>query len=173
VRSAVSICLASAVLTACQTYEPAPLGDRPELLSDVADLTISPSDLPLPEVGVHPFDPSRPLDMDEVAMIAVINNPDLKAARESGRRRRSSGVYRRVASESNALVRLRRPDQRSWGDHELCECNPGAGHRAAPAPMPREAPVTIATLVLSWVMFNLLSFIAGHPLWMTKRPKLN
>ena len=48
-RSAVSICLASAVLTACQTYEPAPLGDRPELLSDLAALTISPSDLPLPE----------------------------------------------------------------------------------------------------------------------------
>jgi hypothetical protein len=24
-------------------------------------------------------------------------------------------------------------------------------------------------LVLSWVMFHLLSFIAGHPLWMTKR----
>ena len=81
-RSAVSICLASAVLTACQTYEPAPLGDRPELLSDLAALTISPSDLPLPEVGAHPFDPSRPLDMDEVAMIAVINNPDLKAARD-------------------------------------------------------------------------------------------
>lgn len=81
-RSAVSICLASAVLTACQTYEPAPLGGRPELLSDVAALTISPSDLPLPEVGAHPFDPSRPLDMDEVAMIAVINNPDLKAARD-------------------------------------------------------------------------------------------
>jgi len=29
--------------------------------------------------------------------------------------------------------------------------------------------VTIATLVLSWVMFHLLSFIAGHPLWMTRR----
>src|SRR5260221_3717901 len=35
--------------------------------------------------------------------------------------------------------------------------------------MPREAPVTIATLVLSWVIFNLLSFIARNPLWMTKR----
>jgi outer membrane protein TolC len=82
VRSAVSICLASAFLTACQTYEPALLGDRPELLSDIAALTILPSDLPLREVGAHPFDPSRPLDMDEVAMIAVVNNPDLKAARD-------------------------------------------------------------------------------------------
>ena len=69
-----------------------PLGDRPELLSDVAALTISPSDLLLPEVGAHPFDPSRPLDMDEVTMFAVINNPDLKAARDqvgvAGRTRR-------------------------------------------------------------------------------------
>ena len=80
-RSAVSICLASAFLTACQTYEPAPLGERPELLSDVAALTISPSDLPLPELGAHRFDPSAPLDMDEIAMIAVVNNPDLKAMR--------------------------------------------------------------------------------------------
>ena len=80
-RSAVSICLASAFLTACQTYEPAPLGDRPELVSDVAALTISPSDLPLRELGAHRFDPSAPLDMDEIAMIAVVNNPDLKAMR--------------------------------------------------------------------------------------------
>jgi outer membrane protein TolC len=69
------------VLTGCQTYEPAPLGDRSELFSDVAALTISPSDLPLPELGSHPFDPSLPLDMDEVSMIAVVNNPDLKAMR--------------------------------------------------------------------------------------------
>jgi outer membrane protein TolC len=69
------------VLTGCQTYEPAPLGDQSELLSDVTALTISPSDLPLPELGSHPFDPARPFDMDEVAMIAVVNNPDLKAMR--------------------------------------------------------------------------------------------
>jgi outer membrane protein TolC len=82
VRRSVPICLASAVLTACQSYEPAPLGERPALVSDVAALKISPSDLPLPELRAHPFDPSRPLDMDEIAMIAVVNNPDLKAARD-------------------------------------------------------------------------------------------
>ena len=80
-RPAVSICFASLVLTACQTYEPVPLDDSPDLLPDVASLKISPSELPLPELGSHPFDPSRPLDMDEVAMIAVVNNPDLKAMR--------------------------------------------------------------------------------------------
>ena len=80
-RRSVPICLASVVLTGCQTYEPVPLGDRSELFSDVAALTISPSDVPLPELGSHPFDPSLPLDMDEVSMIAVVNNPDLKAMR--------------------------------------------------------------------------------------------
>ena len=81
-RRAAPICLASAVLTACQAYKPAPLGERPDLLSDISTLTIAPSDLPLPELRTHSFDPIRPLDMDEVAMIAVVNNPDLKAARD-------------------------------------------------------------------------------------------
>jgi outer membrane protein TolC len=81
VRRGVLICLASVVLTGCQIYKPAPLGDRPDLRSEIASLTISPSDLPLPELGGHPFDPSGPLDMDEIAMIAVVNNPDLKAMR--------------------------------------------------------------------------------------------
>jgi outer membrane protein TolC len=78
----VAICLLSAVLAACETYEPAPLTDRPNLLQDADVLTVAPSDLPLPEFRAHPFDPSRPLDMDEVAMIAVVNNPDLRAMRD-------------------------------------------------------------------------------------------
>jgi outer membrane protein TolC len=82
VRRAVAICLLSAALTACETYQPEPLDNRLDLLSEVSGLTISPSDLPLPELGTHPFDPSRPLDIDEVAMIAVVNNPDLKAMRD-------------------------------------------------------------------------------------------
>jgi outer membrane protein TolC len=36
---------------------------------------------PLPELGPHRFDPRRPLDVDEVAMIAVANNPTLRATR--------------------------------------------------------------------------------------------
>jgi outer membrane protein TolC len=71
----------SAVLTACQSYEPAALNTRPDLLAEIAALKISPYELPLPELGSHLFDPSRPLDMDDVAMIAVVNNPDLKAMR--------------------------------------------------------------------------------------------
>jgi len=38
--------------------------------------------MPLPELRAHPFDPSDGLDMTEVAMLAVVNNPDLVLARD-------------------------------------------------------------------------------------------
>ncbi len=69
-------------VAACESYAPAPLADQPDLREGLAGLTVDPATLPLPEGGDHVFDPSRPLDMDEVAMIAVVNNPDLKAARD-------------------------------------------------------------------------------------------
>ncbi len=38
--------------------------------------------MPLPELAAHRFDPSDGLDIDEVAMLAVANNPDLKLSRD-------------------------------------------------------------------------------------------
>jgi outer membrane protein TolC len=75
-------CTACALLAACASYSPAPLADHPVLPSDIAALTVDPAKMPLPELGTHRFDPTQPLDMDEVAMIAVVNNPDLKATRD-------------------------------------------------------------------------------------------
>ena len=71
-----------ATLSACATYAPTPLPGRPDLADDLDRLTVTPAEMPLPELGTHRFDPSRPLDMDEVAMVAVVNNPDLKARRD-------------------------------------------------------------------------------------------
>lgn len=51
------------VLAGCETYAPLPLPSAPDLLDH----------LPLAKPG--------PLDLDQVAAIAVINNPDLKSAR--------------------------------------------------------------------------------------------
>ncbi|MFM0380185.1 TolC family protein [Paraburkholderia strydomiana] len=45
-------------------------------------IQIDPSTMPLPELAAHRFDPSDGLDIDEVAMLAVANNPDLKLARD-------------------------------------------------------------------------------------------
>jgi hypothetical protein len=52
VRRVVVICLLSAVLAACEAYEPAPLDSRPDLLRQVAALTISRSNLPFPELAI-------------------------------------------------------------------------------------------------------------------------
>jgi outer membrane protein TolC len=71
----------SAGLAGCAHVKEAPLADKPDLASSLAALKIERSQVPLPELAAHPFDLSRPLDSDEVAAIAVVNNPDLKAAR--------------------------------------------------------------------------------------------
>ncbi len=58
--------LSTLLLTGCTTYSPLPLPNHPDLVST-------------PPSG------SAALDMDKVATIAVLNNPDLKAARASAR----------------------------------------------------------------------------------------
>jgi outer membrane protein, heavy metal efflux system len=70
------------LLAGCASYHPKPLATNPALLDSVPHLTIDSSAMPLPELASHRFDPSDGLDMTEVATLAVVNNPDLKAARD-------------------------------------------------------------------------------------------
>ncbi|OIQ83231.1 outer membrane efflux protein [mine drainage metagenome] len=69
-------------LAGCVAYQPEPLGLKPSLKTAVPRLDIDTSKMPLPEFATHKFDPSDGLDMTEVAMLAVVNNPDLKLARD-------------------------------------------------------------------------------------------
>jgi outer membrane protein TolC len=71
----------SAPLTSCATYAPEALSNSPDLGSSVRDLVVSADQFPLREIGNHRFDLRRPLDVDDVAVIAVANNPDLRATR--------------------------------------------------------------------------------------------
>ena len=68
-------------LGGCATYHSKPLPTRPDLLADPARITVDPRTLPLPELREHRFDATDGLDMTEVAMLAVVNNPELRAAR--------------------------------------------------------------------------------------------
>jgi outer membrane protein TolC len=88
---------ATLLLVSCASYSPAPLPERADLASEASSLSVSASDMPLPALSSHPFDPTRPLDMDEVAMVAVANNPDLKALR------RKTGVARAQAFAAGLL----------------------------------------------------------------------
>jgi outer membrane protein TolC len=59
------------------------LSEAPDLQSSVSRLTVSADQFPLPELGPHRLALGRALDIDDVAIIAVANNPDLKATRAS------------------------------------------------------------------------------------------
>jgi cobalt-zinc-cadmium efflux system outer membrane protein len=58
----------------CAVYRPEPLPNDDALLADVTMVQATPG-APLP------FDISDGIDIDEVATIAVLNNPDLRAVR--------------------------------------------------------------------------------------------
>ena len=66
----------------CTLYRAKPLVATPSLLPQVPHLVASLKELPLKELAVHPFNPDDGLDMTEVAILAVVNNPDLRSVRD-------------------------------------------------------------------------------------------
>lgn len=72
----------TALLTGCATFHSLPLenGRGPK---SVADITVSASSMPTPELRTHAFDPSNGLDVTEVAMLAIANDPQLKTRRDA------------------------------------------------------------------------------------------
>lgn len=73
-------CITLFALAGCASYHSEPLGLEPTLQARVPRLDVS--KIPLPELAGHTFDPSDGLDMTEVAMLAVVNNPGLRLARD-------------------------------------------------------------------------------------------
>ncbi len=69
-------------LVGCAAYHPLPLSTRSNATRDIAHIVVNAADMPLPELATHLFDPTDGLDMTEVAMLAVANNPQLKVARD-------------------------------------------------------------------------------------------
>ncbi|RDS86016.1 TolC family protein [Dyella psychrodurans] len=69
------------VFAGCATYSPLPLGDG-QGVKDASQLTVNAADMPLPALRTHTFDPSHGLDVTDVAMLAVANNPDLRLLRD-------------------------------------------------------------------------------------------
>jgi outer membrane protein TolC len=71
----------SALLAGCAGYRPLALPSDAALAHDVGQLSVDVARLPGPGLAAHPFDPSDGLDITEVAMLAVANNPELRLAR--------------------------------------------------------------------------------------------
>ncbi|HZU89913.1 MAG TPA: TolC family protein [Stellaceae bacterium] len=67
-----------AVLGGCASYRPRPLARRPALAPRLADL-----DLTLPQIGgrgaAQRIDIARPLTIDQIGLLAILNNPGLRS----------------------------------------------------------------------------------------------
>jgi outer membrane protein TolC len=81
-RALVPLC--ALLMGGCTWYHREPLAPQDTSTSahSLERIRIDPSSMPLPELAAHRFDPSDGLDIDEVAMLAVASNPDLKLARD-------------------------------------------------------------------------------------------
>jgi len=78
-------CLVSASLAGCALYHARPLPQTPNLQASIQPLRIDVSKIHLPGLKPHPFDPTKGLDMTDVAILAVVNNPALRTARAQAR----------------------------------------------------------------------------------------
>ncbi|EPR43088.1 outer membrane efflux protein [Desulfovibrio sp. X2] len=73
--------LALALLAGCARYEAKPLDTHAALPDAPRKVLVDPASLPFPKLAGHVFDPGDGLDETETAMLAVVNNPDLRTAR--------------------------------------------------------------------------------------------
>ena len=72
-----------ALLGGCASYQPAPLRDAGDLLSgrDIALISADAAAIDRPYLTPQPIDLSQPLTPNALAILAVLENPDLKALR--------------------------------------------------------------------------------------------
>lgn len=67
-----------AALFGCATYQPAPLPPGPDLVASVRALDAAvPRDASL--IAIGNIDTSRPLTIDQIGLLAILNDPDLKS----------------------------------------------------------------------------------------------
>ncbi len=87
---------AVALLAGCATFHSLPLenGRGPQR---IADIKVPAASMPTPRLRAHAFDPTNGLDVTEVAMLAVANNPQLKVQRDA------AGVARAQAYRAGLL----------------------------------------------------------------------
>ncbi|MDE2196752.1 MAG: TolC family protein [Gammaproteobacteria bacterium] len=78
-------CLLMGGLCACALYHARPLPQQPDLHAGIQPLQVDAGQFHLPGLKPHPFDPAKGLDMTDVAILAVVNNPALRSARAQAR----------------------------------------------------------------------------------------
>ena len=80
-RLATTAVCALMLLGACATYRPLPLADETSLAGSLDELSIDASEFDPEFAGRYEIKPDDGLDLTEIGIVAVLNNPDLKAQR--------------------------------------------------------------------------------------------
>ena len=70
------------VLASCASYQPKALPTQFSQTDTVPHLVLDQKNLHIPTLKAHSIDLSQGLDSDDIAILAVLNNPDLKLARD-------------------------------------------------------------------------------------------
>jgi outer membrane protein TolC len=129
--------IAVAALGGCAIYHPRPLPTAPDYRRNLAQLTVDTRRLPFPQLRGHHFDATDGLDLTEVATLAVVNNPDLRAARDR------AGVAHAQAFAAGLL-----PDPQLGASQDF----------------PRESDPTLVTAYGASLAYDINALIASAPL---------
>jgi cobalt-zinc-cadmium efflux system outer membrane protein len=89
--------LLASSLAGCATYHPQSLDTQPTTPADLRTMQVDSTQMSLPALRAHHFDPSDGLDITETAMLAVANNPELRIARDD------TGIARAQAFSAGLL----------------------------------------------------------------------
>ncbi len=107
------------VLGGCASYQARPLAERADSVRALRSLSVDTGRIPLPRLAAQPIDLARPLPMAAVAALAVLDNPQLRLARDR------LGVAQAQAFAAGLL-----PDPRFSTSREFPRHSPGASTTA-------------------------------------------
>ena len=79
---AASLAAVLLILGGCASYAPHPLADRPDSLQQLRWLRVDTASIALPRLAAQHVDLDQPLPMGAVAALAVLDNPQLRIARD-------------------------------------------------------------------------------------------
>jgi cobalt-zinc-cadmium efflux system outer membrane protein len=91
------VVLVASLVAGCASYESSPLPTASSLAHDAAHLSVDVKSMPTEAMREHRFDPADGFDITEIAMLAVADNPALRAARAD------AGVTRAQAFSAGLL----------------------------------------------------------------------
>ncbi len=116
--------LAALGLSGCASYAPSPLPERVNLPRSASAVAVDPARLPLRSLSTHVFNPTDGLDMDEVAMLAVANNPQLKQARDALGIARAQSFAAGLLPDPQLGIAADHPTNGSTGNTNAFNLNP-------------------------------------------------